>query len=178
MATGYSICSIWENVNFFLEHLASTSIIDKDLCLKVLIFLSSEESQDIPAHCIQDRCLTTQKDIFVKRFTEHGHNSTWPVENTINGDRMSFSLNLENQRLRGVYVLGRSEGFLSISILLFDGDSLIAKTQMKQMSAIEIPVIFPKPIPLNRDIIYTLVAHMSGGQTYYSWEECHQQTAR
>ena len=53
-------------------------------------------------------------------------------------------------------------------ILLFDGDSLIAKTQMKQMSAIEIPVIFSKPIPLNRDIIYTLVAHMSGGQTYYS----------
>ena len=50
--------------------------------------------------------------------------------------RMSFSLNLENQRLRGVYVFGRSEGFLSISILLFDGDSLIAKTQMKQMSAI------------------------------------------
>nr|XP_022307773.1 uncharacterized protein LOC111113775 [Crassostrea virginica] len=42
------------------------------------------------------------------------------------------------------------------------------RTQMKQMSAIEIPMIFSKPIPLNRDIIYTLVAHTSGGQTYYS----------
>ena len=155
------------SVDFFLEHLANNSIIDKDLSLKVLIFLSSVESQDIPDHCIQERCLTTQKDILIRRFTEHSHNSTWPVENTINGDRISFSLNLENLRLRGVYVFGRSEGFMSVSILLFDGDSLIAKTQIKQRSAIEIPVIFPKPIALNRDIIYTLVVHMSGGHTYY-----------
>ena len=93
------------SVDFFLEHLANNSIIDKDLSLKVLIFLSSVESQDIPDHCIQERCLTTQKDILIRRFTEHSHNSTWPVENTINGDRISFSLNLENLRLRGVYVL-------------------------------------------------------------------------
>lgn len=78
-------------------------------------------------------------------------------------------MNLDNMKLRGFIIYGKL-GLLLISIMFYSpSGELVGKTKMKEtgLDGVDISVIFPTPLPLDRNTIYTAVVQINGGPTYF-----------
>ncbi|XP_062610438.1 kelch-like protein 10 [Saccostrea cucullata] len=160
------------SMDFFLENVVNKGIIDNDLCVKIMVYISTvNKPVDLPEQYFNVRYQITDQDISIHRFLHHSLHPTWVVDNSLNGDRISFTINLDDFCLRGLFVYGaETEAGLVVSMYLYTGNGqLLGKSQTKQKTPHykEIPVIFPKPLLLVKDTVYTVVVRISGGPTYY-----------
>lgn len=58
---------------------------------------------------------------------------TWIVDNTLNGNIISFTMNLDNMKPRG-FIISRKPGQLMISFMFYSSSGeLVGKTKMKEI---------------------------------------------
>ncbi|XP_061193793.1 kelch-like protein 3 [Saccostrea echinata] len=121
------------SMDFFLENIVNKGIIDNELSLKIMVYFSTVEQQPVPEQHSKIRCLITDQDIIINRFLRHSLHPTWVVDNSLNGDRISFTINLDTFYLRGIFVYGTEtvcEAGLLVSMYLYTGNGqLLGKSQ-------------------------------------------------
>ncbi|XP_056017469.1 BTB/POZ domain-containing protein 2-like [Ostrea edulis] len=158
------------SMDFFLDQIATIAILEDAFSLQVMRHLSTLDDT-LPLRYIKKRQSITCNDIVVHRFMNCSSESTWLVDNTLNGDRISFSINSENMKLKGLVVYGRIEarGIFSAMIYTENGQTLLVKTQSKEQCTnySSIHLLFPTPLLLLRDAVYTVVLKVIGGPTSY-----------
>lgn len=158
------------SMDFFLDKIVKKSILEDALALQIMRQLSKLDDP-LPLQYTKMRQSITCNDIVVNRFMNCSSESTWVVDNTVDGDRISFTINLENMKLKGLVVYGKAGACSLFSVMLYseNGQTLLGKTQLKQQCPNEpsIPVIFPTPVLLLRDTVYTVVLKIMGDPTSY-----------
>ncbi|XP_062582463.1 BTB/POZ domain-containing protein 2-like [Saccostrea cucullata] len=158
------------SMDFFLDHILTKSVLEDAFSLLVLRHLSTLDDA-LPLQYTRKRQNTTCNDIVVNRFRNISHESTWVVDDSLDGDRISFTVNLDNMKLKGLLVYGRAGAYGIFSVLLYTNHSqtLLCKTQVKEQCSDELSILilFPKPVFLLRDTEYTAVLRINGGPTSY-----------
>lgn len=158
------------SMDFFLDKIVKKSILEDALALQIMRQLSILDDP-LPLQYTKMRQSITCNDIVVNRFMNCSSESTWVVDNTLDGDRISFTINLENMKLKGLVVYGKAGACSLFTVMLYseNGQTLLGKTQLKQQCPNEpsISVIFPTSVLLLRDTVYTVVLKIMGGPTSY-----------
>lgn len=76
-------------LDFFLEQIVKKHITDDQLSLKVIGYLSTV-NEPLDQQYTRHRAVVRDSDTVVNRFLQCSKQCTWIVDNTLNGDRISF----------------------------------------------------------------------------------------
>jgi hypothetical protein len=159
------------STDFFLSNVVKKSIIDDALSLRVMVHLSTVE-EGLDTQHARERAAMTKNDVLVHRFPHHSEDCTWEIDESLDGDRISFTVN-KDIKLRGVLLFGKSEANIIFGIKVYSDTgntlTLCSKTDVKQkcQTPSSVPVILPTPLSLKTDTVYTVAMKATGGPTAY-----------